>query len=458
MVIYKRERRTEMLPESFIGSMKAVLGNDFEKYTESMSEQPVKAIRINTYKTDADSFKKLFPFGIEKIPYGKDEYYVNVQAEDRLGNLPLHHAGAFYSQEPSAMAPADCAPIEKHFKVLDVCASPGGKSAQVLSRIPDGILVSNEIVSSRAVTLMGNIERLGYPNAIVTNTDSETLAKWFPEVFDLVVCDAPCSGEGMFRKNPEAVVEWSPENVLMCAERQKGILENASKTVRCGGYLVYSTCTFSKEENEDVVIGFLDSHPEFTIEKVTGEIEAVTLPGEGIPEARRFYPFSGRGEGQFMALLKKNAGNYDLPLYKDSSVEPGKSDIKTVNDFLADIFETVPDMKIRIVGKTVSFIPDFPVPPHSVFCAGVKIGEIEKGRVVPHHQLFSAFGNLMKRKLVLPPSGEDVCRYIEGNVIKSDAQDGWTAVIVGGCPLGGGKTVGGTLKNHYPKGLRKNIR
>ncbi|MBQ0125273.1 MAG: hypothetical protein KBS59_02995, partial [Clostridiales bacterium] len=357
-----------------------------------------------------------------------------------LGNHPLHHAGAFYVQEPSAMEPVRAVPIKPDFLVLDICASPGGKSAQAAEKLESGIIVSNEIIPSRAVTLMGNTERLGYRNSIVTNTDAKTLAEFYDETFDLVICDAPCSGEGMFRKSPDAVAMWSEANVKYCAERQAEILSQAKKTVCGGGYLLYSTCTFSREENEENVEKFLDENADFEL-----------------LQTRRFYPHTSDGEGQFYALMRKRGEKRGSPTYRDGAKPLSKEESKTVSAFLSDCFDEIPRGRIGIVGKYVCILPDFPVPPHSVYAAGVKIGEIEKGRVIPHHQLFSAYGAQMKRKINLDCDSDDVKKFISGNVIASSCSDGYTAVLCNGASLGGGKTTCGVLKNYYPKGLRKNI-
>ena len=445
-----------MLPNDFKERMKQLLGDEYDSFISAEESTPQKAIRVNTGKISAESFFSSFPFEHEKIPYCTDGYYVKTDADDKLGNLPLHHAGAFYVQEPSAMMPVCAAEIKEDSLVLDMCASPGGKTSQAAS-VKGVTVVSNEIVSSRAVVLMGNNERMGFKNTIVTNTDSKTIAEWFPGVFDTVICDAPCSGEGMFRKNPDACDEWSYENVLMCASRQEEILDNAAKAVRGGGTLVYSTCTFSKEENEDVVKKFLEKHGDFELIAVSDAVRNATSDGIEMAEARRFYPHKSRGEGQFAAVFKRNGEPCPVFSYKDAAIQPTKAEMKTISDFLGDIFDEVPSGRIIKIGNTFFLSPDIPIPPRSVFCAGVKIGEIEKNRLVPHHQLFSAYGNIMKRRLNLSSSSLDIKKYIGGNVIPADLPNGYAAVLCDGCALGGGKVVDGTMKNHYPKGLRKNL-
>ena len=446
-----------MLPEKFIAQMKNILGGELDEYVGSLGAPPVRAIRINTKKTNADAVLSVLPYHSEPIPYARGGYFISSNEDDKIGSHPLHHAGAFYVQEPSAMAPACMAPIDQDFLALDMCASPGGKSSQIAERLTRGTLVSNEIMRDRAVTLLGNVERQGFSNVIVTNTDTKTLAEWFDDVFDLVLCDAPCSGEGMFRKNPDAIAEWSPENVAMCAARQKEILFSAAKTVKRGGYLVYSTCTFSKEENEDVVSDFLARNEDFSLCDAPDEIKKATADGIGMPEARRFYPHVSRGEGQFMALMKKTVGGEARIAYRDGARALTKEEDKAAREFFASCFDEMPRGRLVAVGKNIFLSPYFPIPPHSVFSAGIKVGEVEKGRLVPHHQLFSALGATMKRKITLASDSPDAKKYIGGETIPTSIENGWAAVTIDGCAVGGAKVTDGVAKNHYPKGLRRKI-
>ena len=446
-----------MLPEKFVLRMKDVLGDSFDAFLRSYDAPPERAVRVNLKKISPERFLASFPYKCEKIPYAQNGFYVSAEAEEKIGLHPLHHAGAFYVQEPSAMAPVCAVDIKPDFKVLDMCAAPGGKSSQIAEAITGGVLVSNEISQSRAAVLMGNIERQGFENVVVTNTDPKTLAKWYRGVFDLTLCDAPCSGEGMFRKNPDAALEWSEENVKSSALRQKEILASAAVTVKGGGYLLYSTCTFSPDEDEGVINDFLRSHADFSLVKVGGATESATVGGIDMPLARRFYPHLSRGEGQFFALMQKSGGEPTEISYGDGARALTQAEERTVREFLADVFDEIPRGRIAAVGKTVCFVPDFPVPPHSVFSAGVKIGEIDKGRVVPHHQLFSALGAKMKRRVELGGDEASIKKYVGGDVITADVSNGWCAVTYLGCAVGGAKAVDQTLKNHYPKGLRRKI-
>ena len=302
-----------MLPIDFTKRMKELLGEEYGNFEASYSEDPVRSFRINTNKISKENFEKINPFGGEKIPYAENGFYFS---GDGIGNHPYHHAGMIYIQEPSAMAAVESVDIQPDWNILDLCASPGGKSTQAASQNPDGVLVSNEIVPSRCKTLTGNIERMGFQNVITTCADAKRIAALYNEAFDLVIVDAPCSGEGMFRKDKNAQKEWSVENVLHCAERQREILDKIKTTVKPGGLLLYSTCTFSLEENEKNVDWFLNENDNFELIEVKDSVKKFTADGimfdgcneKNISRCRRFYPHVAKGEGQFIALMKKTDG------------------------------------------------------------------------------------------------------------------------------------------------------
>ncbi len=447
------------LPLEFCGRMKSLLSDDYPEFIKALDEPPIKAFRVNTDKISLEDFEKINVFGGEKIPYVQNGYYLDY---DKVGNHPYHHAGLIYVQEPAAMAPAECIDIEPEWKILDMCAAPGGKSTQLKNKLgANGVLVSNEIIASRCKILTGNIERLGLENTVTTCMDTTRLAKTFYKTFDLVMVDAPCSGEGMFRKDENAITEWSLDNVKMCAVRQADILENAVKALKDGGYIVYATCTFSLEENEMTVDRFLCAHPEFELIPVKQAVIEHTADGicfdgcqtENIHFCRRFYPHISKGEGQFMAVLhNKNEGAIAVkPTPKGSQ----KID-KTVTDFLDSVLTDYKKENLRMYnGNPVYFTPDFEVADGVAFCLGVTIGEIRKNYILPHHQFFMALGKHFKNKIVLEPDSEQIEKYLHGEEIEVDNQNGWAVVTVNACALGGAKSVGGIAKNHYPKGLRK---
>ena len=446
------------LPLEYSERMNEILGEDFENYLNALSTSPVRAFRVNTDKISLEDFDKINIFSKEKIPYVENGFYLEY---DKIGNHPYHHAGMLYVQEPAAMAPAECVDIEPDWKILDMCAAPGGKSTQLKNKLgKNGVLVSNEIIPSRCKILTGNIERLGLHNCITTCMDTAKLAKTFPKTFNLVMCDAPCSGEGMFRKEENAIDEWSVENVIKCAERQTEILKNAANLVADGGYIIYATCTFSLEENEMTVAEFLKNHPEFELVPVNDRVKKHTTDGihyegcicENINYSRRFYPHTGKGEGQFMAVFH----NKTLP--SDRIINRKKQNMKIdfiIKDFLNETLIDYDGTHVQIYnGNPIYFTPDFDVPKGAAFCCGITIGEVKKNYILPHHQFFMAMGKYFKRKINLSADSEEIKKYLHGEEFGTDCDNGWAVVTVDGCSLGGVKVVNGRAKNHYPKGLR----
>ena len=449
-----------MLPEKFKERMKDILGEEYAEFEAALEQPNVRAVRANTSKISVKDYLDKTSLKLSPIDYTKDGFIP--ESCEGIGTTAEHHAGMIYVQDPGAMATLSALDVKEGWRVLDACAAPGGKASQLASAVGDeGFVLANEYVPKRAKIIVGNFERLGIKNAVVTSLDTAKFPEMFSSYFDLVLCDAPCSGEGMFRKYGEALTEWSEENVLMCAERQREILKNCAPLVKGGGYLLYSTCTYSKEENEGVVLDFLSKHPEFSICPVREELRAATSDGlEGLCEARRFYPHIKEGEGQFIALMKKDENCDDLPtiLYKEKVVLPSKSEIGIIEKFIKDNFSESISGRFIKLGEQIILIPHaLPIPPYSVFMSGVMLGEIKKGILFPHHQLFSAYGGLMKRKEDLGRDDPRVAKYLRGEEIETQiTESGWCAVTYEGVPLGGGKISGGRIKNHYPKGLRNN--
>lgn len=446
------------LPLEFQKRMKNLLGDEYNDFLKLYDENPVRAFRVNTDKISLEDFQKLNIFSNEKIPYVENGFYFDY---DGIGNHPYHHAGMFYIQEPAAMVPVESVQIQPDWIVLDLCAAPGGKSSQIKNKLGEnGVLVSNEIVPSRCKILTGNMERMGFKNVVTTCMHPQKLSKEFPETFDMIMVDAPCSGEGMFRKEEIAIDEWTPENVLMCAERQAEILDCAVKMLKQGGYIVYSTCTFSLEENEMTVDSFIQRHPEFEIVPVTEKVRENTADGikfdgckcENIHYTRRCYPHKTKGEGQYVAVLHNTNGSYS----SFSKIENKKDKIdKTVIDFLNDtLVEYDIENVLMYNGNPVYFTPDFPVRKGSAFSCGVTIGEIRKNYVQPHHQFFMAMGTGFKRKINLTADTAEIKKYLHGEEFDIDCENGWAVVLVDGCTVGGVKVSNGRAKNHYPKGLR----
>lgn len=448
----------KQLPVEFENRMKKLLGDEFEDFKKSYDESPVRAFRVNTEKISVEDFLKINPFPTERIPYVENGFYFEY---DGIGNHPYHHAGMIYIQEPAAMVPVESVEIQPEWKVLDLCAAPGGKSSQIKNKLGEnGVLVSNEIVPSRCKILTGNMERMGFKNTVTTCMHPQKLAKTFPETFDMIMVDTPCSGEGMFRKEEIAIDEWSLENVKMCAERQEEILDCAVKMLKSGGYIVYSTCTFSLEENEMTVDAFLERHPEFEIIPTTERIAKNTADGivfdgckcENLHYSRRCYPHKTKGEGQFVAMLHNASENYTGKSI--STTNKDKID-KTVTDFLNDTLVDYDKSNVIMYnGNPVYFTPDFSVEKGTAFSCGVTIGEIRKNYIQPHHQFFMAMGNGFKRRIELTADSEEIKKYLHGEEFETNCANGWAVVMVDGCAIGGVKISNGRAKNHYPKGLR----
>ncbi|MBR2869009.1 MAG: methyltransferase domain-containing protein [Clostridia bacterium] len=448
----------KVLPIEYSERMKKLLGNEFQNYIKSLNKPPVKGFRVNTDKLSVQEFEKINIFSKEKISYVENGFYLDY---DKIGNHPYHHAGMIYVQEPGAMAPAECIDISPDWKILDMCAAPGGKSTQLKNKLgKNGVLVSNEIIPSRCKILTGNIERLGLHNCVTTCMDTSRLAKTFPHTFDLVMCDAPCSGEGMFRKDDTAIDEWSISNVLMCAERQTEILENAAKLVCDGGYIIYATCTFSLEENEMVVDRFLKKHPEFELVPVKESVKNNTVDGimfdgcecDKISFTRRFYPHKSKGEGQFMAVLHNTSEKQDNTVF----LKQKKNKIDNmIKEFLDETLIGYDESYVLTYnGNPVYFTPDFEVPKGVAFCCGITIGEIKKNYILPHHQFFMGMEKYFRRKIDLSVDSEELKKYLHGEEFETNCKNGWAVVTVDGCAVGGVKVVNGRAKNHYPKGLR----
>ncbi|MGM9626159.1 MAG: methyltransferase domain-containing protein [Eubacteriales bacterium] len=461
------------LPAAFCARMKKILGEEaYAAFLSSYDDDAIaqRGLRVNPFKYSRDAFLAAVDLPLRPTSFDENGFFLDC-SETGTGKHPLHHAGAFYLQEPAAMLPVAAASDYLHpgDYVLDVCAAPGGKSTQLASKIGrSGLLVSNEFVSSRAKVLLSNIERLGIPNAVVTNTDAAHLRKWYEGCFDCVLVDAPCSGEGMFRKNPQAVTEWSEENVAMCAKRSFEILSDAQFCLRPGGILIYATCTFAAEENEELIARFLEVFPNYTAEILPDTVRAVTAPGlsvagckEDLTRAARCYPHITGGEGQFVCVLKKGGEAPRVPIITDWETIT-KQETVAAEMLLRELFpqnNVIPKIRKKN-GQLHAVLVHLGVSGSCLSC-GVTLGEFRGNRIVPHHQLFSAYGSQMRRCWNFHADDPRILRYLHGETVsveESDCtgenSDGFGCVTVEGCALGGAKRVGDTLKNHYPKGLR----
>lgn len=440
-----------MKMNDYFNRMKTVLGEDYDRFLDTADKPACKAIRVNTLKILPEELLPLLPFAGERVPFAEDGYYVDI---DKLGKHPLHHAGAFYVQEPSAMSAVTALGVEPGDKVLDLCAAPGGKSTQIASRLGGtGLLWANEIVRPRAHILLSNIERMGVKNAVVSNMSPEALCGRLEGFFDKVLVDAPCSGEGMFRKDKEAIYEWSVEHSLACAERQKAILDSASLAVRPEGVMVYSTCTFSPDENEGVVRHFLKEHPDFELIDTGCRFGTPALD-----YAIRIYPFHG-GEGHFVAKFRKKKGKaYSGGIYV--YMEPLREERVKIDRFITDILRNPSFRHIHVIDERILNLPDTEQLPDlegmNILRAGVKLGDFKKNRIEPHHNIATSLTPYeFKRRLIMNYDDHIAARYISGEELDIDSWiNGWGAATVNGITLGLGKAVDGRLKNKYPKGLR----
>ena len=431
------------LPEKFLERMRTMLGSEYEAFLRSYDDPPCTGIRVNPLKrTEAVSG---FIKDLEPVPWCAEGFYTDKSIIS--GTHPYHIGGAFYFQEPSAMAAVSALPIEEGDFVLDLCAAPGGKATHAGAALNNtGLLMANEIVPRRAEILAENIERFGLRNAVVTNENPARLAEKYPEYFDKIIVDAPCSGEGMFRREPRAVTEWSPEHAGSCAARQRNILDSAVKLLKNGGLLLYSTCTFSEEENEDNVRYMLENHG---MSLMNISLSGVT-EGINMPEALRIFPHRSRGEGHFVALLRKNHGgigiNYEPK--RDRAVDEAmKLYRKFENEALNIHLEGTP----CLFGERL-YLAHTDVDRIKTLRPGLFLGECKKNRFEPSHALALAL-SAEDFKSTLSPDDDELDKYLHGEVVDFDGK-GYAAVIYGQLPIGWGKASGGVLKNHFPKKLR----
>ena len=429
-----------MLPLEFLKRMEAQLGDAYPQYLASLERPRAVALRFNPLKGE----RPVLDFVQENVPWEPMGYYYDPVA--RPGLHPYHEAGVYYLQEASAMAPVALLDPQPGERICDLCAAPGGKSTQIAGRLAGkGLLLCNEINPKRAKILARNVERLGIANAMVTNEHPANLEKRFPGFFDRVLIDAPCSGEGMFRKEEAAVTDWSQETVEMCAARQHEILHSGSQMVRPGGRLVYSTCTFAPEENEQAIAAFLESHPDFYPEAVDAPWFAAGENG-----SFRLWPHLVKGEGHFAAVLRRR-GEGEVP---DVSVKTEKAP-REWTDFAKVLDIELPAGRPVLFGQSLYWAPE-EMPELArlkVLRPGLELGEIRKGRFEPAHAL-ALWLKECKNRISFCADSKEIEAYMHGDVVPCSNR-GWCLVQVDGYSIGWGKGDGTVLKNHYPKGLRR---
>lgn len=441
----------------FENLMKKQLGAQYDAFENSRNLIASKGIRINTLKITPADFRMISPFELQQSPYC--EFGFLISPEIAPGKHPYHHAGLYYVQEPSAMAVISALQPYIGTKTLDMCAAPGGKTTHVAGLMPkNGLLISNEYVTNRAVILASNVERLGIKNCTVTNNSPEEIASIFPEYFDTIIVDAPCSGEGMFRKNPQTKLEWSLEHVLSCAKRQYEILCSADRALARGGHLVYSTCTYNIFENEQVIEKFLSAH-DYSIVKIDKSLLNTASPGLApITDAMRIYPHTSDGEGHFICLLKKNSGDTNNDSYSLPYLPCSDTDIKAATQQIYEHFAVVPNGCLRFFNEKIYDIP-FNMPYSKklrVIKSGITVAEKIKNRIIPHHNFSTCFNTpCTENSISFRSDSVEIAAYLHGETIQANAHiNGFGILCVDGYPLSIVKYSDNTIKNHYPKGLR----
>lgn len=463
------------LPETFLERMKEQLGDEYDDFVASYEQNSSYGLRVNLLKGAVDEIIPALPFALRPVPWAVEGFFADPASHP--GRHPLHEAGVYYIQEPSAMsvvALLDPAPGET---VCDLCAAPGGKSTQIAARMQGkGLLVSNEIIPGRARILSQNIERMGISNALVCNETPERMAGHFPLFFDKIVVDAPCSGEGMFRKDDTAIAEWSPQQVEVCRERQTMILEYADAMLKPGGILVYSTCTFAPQEDEEQVSHFLATHREYYVEPWNTFLPADCGITDGtLPGTMRLLPHRLEGEGHFVCRLRK--GDTDTDKQNDVQKASGKTHSKSrkskksptdLSDFWDFIEQTLSEVSFTakdtfaFYGDELYRIPDgiSSVKGIKTVRAGLHLGTRRKNRFEPAHALAKAltpgqapYYNCTEEEAVRYLHGETL-PAAQGEGLPDTSLHGWILVCHKGFPLGWAKANQGVLKNHYPKGLR----
>lgn len=462
------------LPEAFAEKMQRLLGSEYESFAASYGEGRQYGLRRNLLKGTEEDFIRVMPFPLEPVSWAREGYYYD--AASQPGRHVLHEAGAYYIQEPSAMAAVAALEPQPGERILDLCAAPGGKTTQIAGRMQgQGLLVANEVIGERAKILSQNVERMGISNCVVCSEKPERMAALFPCFFDRILVDAPCSGEGMFRKEEAARGEWSPEAVRLCTVRQAMILEEAAKMLRPGGVLVYSTCTFSPEENEGMISAFLRAHGEYSIEEISiketarfspGRADWTREPAEKIAHTLRLWPHLLRGEGHYVARLRRETAGTESGCGEKDLREPvqDKKLCKPIESFLTEELGLKKDWIARRPGQVLRFGEQLYLTPVGMIpLAGVKVLRPglhllteKKNRFEPAHALAMALApeDTGRAKRL---TEQEAQAWLRGESVGCQEERGWMLLVYEGYPLGFGKASGGQIKNHYPKGLRKSL-
>lgn len=436
--------------EQFDARMKSLLKDEYDDFKKALLEKPVKGLYLNRNKKNVE--RVLDKNYVEHHPIVENGYLYDENYHP--GRSAYFLAGLYYIQEPSAMLVADALPIEPDDFVLDMCGAPGGKSCEIASRLTgEGVLIANDIEASRARILSENIERFGLDNTIVTNVDSMRFTKQFQEAFDKIVLDAPCSGEGMFRKLEQAIDTWSEEKVLECAHIQKNLLKGAYDMLKQGGMVIYSTCTYSYEENEAMVHYAVD---ELGFELLPLNKSNGLCPGVDLDEVVRCYPHHYRGEGHFIALLRK-PGNSPRKQVRTIKPSVNLADLKVLKAFYQEnLNKKVPSYIIENNGHLYAVKKNFPeLKGIRVLRNGLYLGEVRKNRFIPSYSLaLTLTKEDVKKSYDYPSESEEIKKYIHGETLEGTGKKGFGVIFVDGYPLSFYKESN-QVKNLFPKGLRR---
>lgn len=436
--------------EQFDARMKSLLKDEYDDFKKALLEKPVKGLYLNRNKKNVE--RVLEEQYIEHHPIVENGYLYDENYHP--GRSAYFLAGLYYIQEPSAMLVADALPIEPDDFVLDMCAAPGGKSCEIASRLTgEGVLIANDIEASRARILSENIERFGLDNTIVTNVDPMRFTKQFQDAFDKIVLDAPCSGEGMFRKIEQAVDTWSEDKVLECAHIQKNLLKGAYDMLKQGGMVIYSTCTYSYEENEAMVHYAVD---ELGFELLPLSKSHGLCPGVDLDEVVRCYPHHYRGEGHFIALLRK-PGNSPRKVVRPMKPQVSQADLKVLKAFYQETLnKKVPAYIIENNGHLYAIKKNFPeLKGIRVLRNGLYLGEVRKNRFIPSYSLaLTLTKEDVKRSYDYSCDSEEIKKYIHGETLEGTGNKGFGVIFVDGYPLSFYKESN-QVKNLFPKGLRR---
>lgn len=469
------------LPQSFLDSMKEILGEDYEAFLAGFDGQRQYGLRVNTLKMNLEEFERIAPFHLKKVPWISNGYFY--EAEDAPAKHPFYSAGLYYLQESSAMTPASRLKVQPGERVLDLCAAPGGKATELGAALQgEGLLVANDINTARARALLRNLELFGISNSFVTNEPPYVLAERFPEFFHKIMVDAPCSGEGMFRKNPAVVDSWQEKGPEYFSKLQREIIVQAADMLLPGGIMFYSTCTFSPLENEKTITHLLKERPDMEVipmEDYEGFAEGLTsYRGEVFDEScklcRRIWPHKMSGEGHFMALLhKKNGVQQQVQqtvsqssIWWEKCKGLNKEQKAAAEDFFSHVNIAYDEKRIDVRGDNLYYLPAPKYDGRGLHFLrnGLFMGEFKKKRFEPSQPFALALhAQDFDQVLDFPADDERLSRYLRGETL--DVSDliagekkrkGWQLVMVAGHPLGFGKLVNNNLKNKYPAGWRKN--